>query len=237
MSVPAGGPASARAGGPLPARAGVRAAAEVPYAACGSPGSGCRGERGSALLVTMAAGALVSALAAALAAVVTMEEAVEANHRRGVQALYAADGLLAGVVAELSVVADGSAPPDGSGLSGFRAGPAAATLPDGSVVDAAAETRAMASAGGGPGAAGWRLFARGWFGDLVGAPDRVPRLYLLAWIRGDPADPAADAEGGAAGRLVVRAAAFGPFRVRRAVEATLVSDADGVRVVAWNVVR
>ena len=187
--------------------------------------------------MTMAAGALVSALAGALVAVVMIEEAVEANHRRGVQALYAAAGLLAGVVAELSGAAAGDAPPDGPGFSGFLAGPAAATLPDGSVVDAAAETRALASAGGGPGAPGWRLFARGWFGDLVGAPDRVPRLYLLAWIRGDPADPAADAEDGAGGRLVVRSAAFGPFRVRRAVEATLVTDAAGVRVVAWNVVR
>ena len=196
-----------------------------------------RSEAGSALLVAMAAGALVSALAAALVAVVMIEEAVEANHRRGVQALYAADGLLAGVVAELSGAAGGNAPPEGAGFSGFLAGPAAATLPDGSVVDAAAETRALASAGVGPGTPGWRLFARGWFGDLVGAPDRVPRLYLLSWIRGDPADPAAGEEDGAGGRLVVRAAAFGPFRVRRAVEATLVRDAAGVRVVAWNVVR
>ena len=52
--------------------------------------------------MTMAAGALVSALASALVAVVMIEEAVEANHRRGVQASYAADGLLASVVAELS---------------------------------------------------------------------------------------------------------------------------------------
>ena len=208
-----------------------------PSAARGSPGPVRRGETGSALLVTMSAGALVSALAAALVAVVMIEEAVEANHRRGVQALYAADGLLAGVVAELSGAAGENASPAGPGFSGFRAGPAAATLPDGSVVDAAAETRALTAGGGGSGAPGWRLFAWGWFGDLVGAPARVPRLYLLAWIRADPAGPAAEAEGGAGWRLVVRAAAFGPFRVRRAVEATLVRDAAGVRVVAWNVVR
>ncbi len=185
----------------------------------------------------MAAGALVSALAGALVAVVMIEEAVEANHRRAVQALYAADGLLASVVAELARASDwGSLAAEGAGL---RTGPTVATLPDGSVVDVAAETRALARGGNRPGDPGWRLFARIWLGDLAGAPDRVPRLYLLAWIRPGPADPDAGPSGDASGRLVVRAAAFGPFRVERAVEAVVVRDADtdGVRMAAWNVVR
>ncbi len=222
------------AGTQVPAPPGARAAAAASPTR-GSRGPVRRNEAGSALLVTMAAGALVSALAGALVAVVMIEEAVEANHRRGVQALYAADGLLASVVAELTEAADWNALLGGSAFSGFHAGPGAATLPDGSRVDAAAETRALA--GGGAGAPRWRLFARGWLGDLVGVQDRVPRLYLLAWIRGDPADPAADPPGRAGGRLVVRAAAFGPFRVERAVEATLVRETGGVRVAAWDVVR
>ena len=187
--------------------------------------------------MTMAAGALVSALASALVAVVMIEEAVEANHRRGVQASYAAEGLLASVVAELSRAADWDALPVAPGS--VLTGPAAATLPDGSVVDAEAETRALARGGRGPGDPGWRLVARGWLGDLAGAPDRVPRLYLLAWFRRGPAGPDAGPSGGATGRLLVRAAAFGPFRVERAVEAVLARDVDTgvVRVVAWNVVR
>ena len=189
--------------------------------------------------MTMAAGALVSALAGALVAVVIVEEAVEANHRRGVQALYAADGLLASVVAELSRASDWSSLPEGPGAGGLPPGPAAATLPDGSVVDAEAETRALARVRERADDPGWRLFARGWLEDLAGAPDRVPRLYLLAWVRRGPADPDAGPSGDANGRLVVRAAAFGPFRVERAVEATLVRDADSamVRVAAWHVVR
>ena len=185
--------------------------------------------------MTMAAGALVSALAAALVAVVMIEEAVEANHRRGVQASYAADGLLAGVVAELSRATDGGALPVAPGP--VLTGPAVATLPDGSVVDAEAETRALARGGRGAGDPEWRLVARGWLGDLAGAPDRVPRLYLLAWLRRGPADP--DPSADATGHLLVRAAAFGSFRVRRAVEATLVRDVDTglVRVATWNVVR
>ena len=189
--------------------------------------------------MTMAAGALVSALAGALVAVVMIEEAVEANHRRGVQALYAAEGLLGSVVAELFRASDWSSLPEGPGGVGWPAGAATATLPDGSVVDAEAETRALGPVRDRPGDPGWRLVARGWLGDLAGAPDRVPRLYLLAWLRPGPADPGAGPSGGATGRLVVRAAAFGPFRVERAVEASLVRDLDTdvVRLAAWNVVR
>ena len=187
--------------------------------------------------MTLAAGAVVSALAGALVAVVMIEEAVEANHRRGVQALYAADGLLASVVAELSRASEWDTLPEAPGP--VLTGPAVATLPDGSVVDAEAETQILAAAGAGPGDPGWRLVARGWLGDLAGGPDRVPRLYLLAWLRRGPADPDAGPSGDANGRLVVRAAAFGAFRVERAVEATLVRDVDIgiVRVAAWNVVR
>ena len=69
-----------------------------------------------------------------------MEEAVEANHRRGVQAWYAADGLLSSVVADLALEPDWNAGLDGSGPARFRSGPASVRLPDGSVVDAEAET-------------------------------------------------------------------------------------------------
>ena len=197
--------------------------------------------------MTMAAGALVAALAGALVAVVMIEEAVEANHRRGVQALYAADGLLASVVAELAAASDWTALLEGPGPAGPLAGSAVVSLPDGSVVDVAAETRALSRGGHRPGDPEWRLFARGWLGDLAGEPDRTPRLYLLAWVRPGPADPAgpsgpadpAGPSGPAEGRLVVRAAAFGPFRVERAVEATVVRDAESgvVRAAAWHVVR
>ncbi len=195
-----------------------------------------RGEAGSALLVTVAVSALVSALAGALAATVMIEEAVEAHHRRGVQALYAADGLLASVAADLADASDWRAVLDGPGSPGFR-GPVSVTLPDGSVVDAEAETRALPPGRQPSDDTRWRLFAWGWLGDLVGVPDRAPRLYLVAWLRGDPADPGADPPADADGRLVVRAAAFGPFRVMRMVEATLVRHGAAVQVVAWNIVR
>ena len=210
-------------------------------------------ETGSALLVAVAAGALVSALAAALAATVMIEDAVEANHRRGVQALYAADGLLASVVADIAVESDWDAVEDGSVSGRFGVGSVAVTLPDGLVVDAEAEAAVLPRDGGGNSGPQWRLFAWGWLGDLTGAPDDgAPRFFLAAWIRAAPAaDPGRPAEPPSPpgpgqdgvesprpdGRLVVRAAAFGPFRVRREVEAIIARESGAVRVVAWNVVR
>ena len=66
---------------------------------------------------------LVSGLAGGLVIVLSTEQAVEANHRRGVTALYAADGLLAGVIAELVEDIDWGSVLDGSRSSIFGTGP------------------------------------------------------------------------------------------------------------------
>lgn len=242
VTIPARAPAPRRTAGPSRWRPQTRRLREA-----------VRGdETGSALLVAVAAGALVSALAAALAATVMIEDAVEANHRRGVQALYAADGLLASVVADIAVESDWGAIEDGSVPGRFGVGPAAVTLPDGLVVDAEAEAAVLPRDGDGNSGPQWRLFAWGWLGDLTGTPDDgAPRFFLAAWVRAAPAaDPGRPAEPPPPGlgqdgvetprpdgRLVVRSAAFGPFRVRREVEATVARESGAVRVVAWNVVR
>ena len=131
--------------------------------------------RGAALLVTMLTAVLVSGLAGALVVVLTTEEAVEANHRRGVAALYAADGLLAGVIAELADVPDCQAVLDGSRRSMFSTGPNPVRLADGSVIDLWQETRGLQRETDLVGARGvtprWRLYAWSWFADLVGETD------------------------------------------------------------------
>ena len=197
--------------------------------------------RGSALLVTMLTAVLLSGLAGALVIVLSTEEAVEANHRRGVVALYAADGLLAGVVAELSAVPDWQAVLSGSRRSTFNTGPIPASLADGSVIDLRQETldlqRALERAGGAGMAPSWRLYAWGWFADLVDETDRGRLLYVAAWVRDDRVDPAADPGQDANGRVVVRATAFGPFRTRRAVEAAVGWASGAVHVVAWGLVQ
>jgi len=197
--------------------------------------------RGSALLVTMLTAVLLSGLAGALVVVLTTEEAVEANHRRGVEALYAADGLLTGVVAELSAVPDWQVVLSGSRRSTFSTGPIAARLADGSVIDLRQETldlqRAPEQAGGAGMAPSWRLYAWGWFADLVDDTDRGRLVYVAAWVRGDRVDPAAGSGQDTDGRVVVRVTAFGPFRTRRAVEAAVGRELGAVHVVAWGLVQ
>ena len=197
--------------------------------------------RGIALLMTMLTAVLVSGLAGALVAVLSTEEAVDANHRRGVAALYAADGILAGVVAELARVPDWAVVLDGSRRSAFATGPISVRLADGSSLDLRQETLALqreTERAGAPGATPrWRRYAWGWFADLVGETDRGHLLYVVAWVGDDRADPDVDPMHDGNGRIVVRAAALGPFRTRRVVEATVGRSAGAVHIVAWGLVR
>ena len=139
--------------------------------------------RGSALLVTMLTTALLSGLAGVLVVVLSTEEAVEANHRRGVVALYAADGLLADVVAELAAEPDWQAVLSGSRRSAFSTGPIRAPLADGSVINLRQETlelQRVLERAGGVGVPRWRLYAWGWFADLVHETDRGRLVYVAA---------------------------------------------------------
>ena len=197
--------------------------------------------RGSALLVTMLTAVLLSGLAGVLVVVLSTEEAVEANHRRGVVALYAADGLLTDVVAELAAVPDWQAVLNGLRCSTFSTGPLLVSLADGSVINLRQETldlqRVLERADEAGVSPQWRLYAWGWFADLVHETDRGRLVYVAAWIRDDLVDPDADSGQDATGRVVVRATAFGPFRTRRAVEAAVGRESGAVSVIAWGLVR
>ena len=198
-----------------------------------------RDPRGSALLVTMLVAVMVSGLAGALVVVLSTEEAIEANHRRGVGALYAADGLLEGVVAELTALPDWRAALSGSRRSAFSSAPLLAPLADGSTIDLGQETRDLQrefeQVGGVGGTSRWRLYAWGWFADLVGEPDRGRLVFVAAWVRAGRADPRPGQDSNE--RVVVRAAAFGPFRTRRAVEAVVGRESGTVEVVGWALVQ
>ena len=97
-------------------------------------------ESGIALIVTMMAALLLVALAGMLAPLATIETAVGANHRRSVQALYAAEAALELATAELGSFADWNGALDGSVRSAFRNGALAPAMPDGSRVDLPAIT-------------------------------------------------------------------------------------------------
>ena len=202
-----------------------------------------RDHRGSALLVALLTVVLVSGLAGVLVVVLSTEEAVEANHRRGVVALYAADGVLTQVVAELAGLPEWQRVLGGSARSALSSGPVRVVLADGAVINLRRETlalqRAIEQTAGAGVSPRWRLYAWGWFADLLRATDGDRLLYVAAWVRDDLADPDIDPARDTNGRVVIRAAVFGPFRTRRVVEAVVGRERAGagaVRVVAWGLV-
>ncbi len=216
------------------------------------PSGGCgAGESGIALIVTMMAALLLVTLAGVLAPLALIETAVDVNHRRSVQALYAADAALELATAELGSLADWSGALDGSVPSAFREGTLSPAMPDGERVDLTAITGRLRSIGAGASAAGrgleWRLFAHGPLNAWAPVPAGYGPWLVAVWVADDAADPDPDPGRDANDAIIAHAAAFGPRRAGRAVQATLVRQTVSppppappvtrVRQASWRIVR
>ena len=181
----------------------------------------------------------------------TIETAVGTNHRRSVQALYAAGAALELATAELGSFPDWSGALDGSARSAFRDTTLAPAMPGGARIDLPAVTGRLRSGGAGASGAGrgleWRLFAYGPLAAWVPVPDGYGPWLVAVWIADDAADPDPDPERDANAAIVAHAAAFGPRRAERAVQATLFRQVVSppppappvvrVRLRSWRIVR
>lgn len=210
-----------------------------------------RGERGIALIVTMMAALVLAAVAGALVPLSTIETAIGANHRRAVEGLYAAEAALALVTAELGAVQDWSAALDGSFQSTLRGATLVPATPDGGSIDLPAIGRRLRNGGAGASGAGrgllWTLLAHGPLTAAAPVPDGYGPWLVGVWIADDPGDPDSDPWRDANGAIMVHAAAFGPRRAERAVQATLsrrvlppappTPALVRVRLASWRVVR
>ncbi len=193
-----------------------------------TPGGGDRvrdsGARGAALLMTMMVLLLLSVLAAAVGLAATVERAVAANHRRSVEALYAAEAALERALGEMPPVGSVDAVLGGSQRSSFVDGPPGGwrARPDGATLDLSALTNAVncghvaactdaeldAATADRPWGANnprWQLYAYGPLAALL-SPEAAPSLfYIVVWVADDGAetdgDPTRDGGGvaGAAG--------------------------------------
>lgn len=204
-----------------------------------------------ALIATLMAALLLVGLAGVLAPLSMIETAVGVNHRRAVQALYAAEAALELAVAELGSLSDWSAALNGSARSAFRGASVSPALPDGAVIDLIAIAAGLRASGAGSASAGrgldWRLFAHGRLNAWMPAPADYGPWLVAVWIADDAADPNPDSRLDGNDSIVAHAAAFGPRGARRAVQATLVRQASStpapppirtrVRLAAWSVVR
>jgi hypothetical protein len=208
-------------------------------------------ERGIALIVTMMAALLLVALAGVLAPLAMIETAVGANHRRSVQALYAAEAALELATAELGSLPDWSGVLNGAFRSAFRSGSLAPAMPGGERVDLSVVADRLRTDGAGASEAGrgleWRLYAYGPLGAWAPVPAGYGPWLVAVWIADDAADPDPDRARDGNDAIVAHAAAYGPRRAARAVQATLTRvtvsppppapPVTGARLTSWRIVR
>ena len=210
---------------------------------------------GMALLVTMMACLVLVALVGALVPLASTEVSVASNHRRAIEGLYAAEAALEWTVAEL---ASNQARVSWHGVLGgavrsrFWGTSLQPRLADGSRLSLPDETARLRRDGSGEYGAGrglaWRLFAHGSLSGIVTVPAGYPEWMLAVWVAVDAADADGDPQRDSNDAVVAHAAAFGPARAHRALQATLVrvvpaeppSGApvrDYVQLLSWGVVR
>ena len=220
-----------------------------------------RDERGIALVLVLLCATLFLALSGALVAVMSTETTISATFREGAAVLAAADAAIVRVIDDLARAADVSAALAGNATSTFIDGAVtgARTLPDGTSLDLSEATNVercgkssctdseieavTAERPWGVNNPRWQVYGSGWLSDVAPATD-APRVYLVVWIGDDPletdGDPVTDdADVDAAGHEVVllRAAAYGAYSVRRRIEVVARREDGAVHLTSWREIR
>ena len=220
-----------------------------------------RDERGMALVLVLLCAALFLALGGALVTVVSTEATISVTFRESVSALSAADAAVVRVTASLAAAPDIDAALAGNAPSAFIDSAAAPRrLPDGTLLDLVAATNvercgqvtcSLAQMDAvsperpwGANNARWQIYGSGWLRDLTPQTTDAPHVYVVVWIADDPletdGDPLTDdGDPQAPGHQVVllRAAAYAAYSVRRRVEVVARRDSGVVRLTAWREVR
>jgi hypothetical protein len=166
-----------------------------------------RDERGMALIIALMATTLLMALGVALVLTTMTEGRISANHRDGVEALYAADAAVERAIQDLLLVPDWDAVLAGAVTSSFMDGATAGqrTLPGGRTMDVAQAT-SMVRCGKltacsdaeldaitderpwGRNNPRWQLYAAGPITDLLPTASIDSQMYVMVWIADDPAE-------------------------------------------------
>jgi hypothetical protein len=219
-----------------------------------------RDERGMAMVLVLLCATVFLALGGAIVTVINTEAAISATFREGEVALAAADAAIVRVTGDLAT-ANLDAALAGSAVSTFVDGAAGGLrrLPDGTLLDLAVATGnercGQASCDGpqmdavtaerpwGVNNARWQVYGAGWVSDIVpGAA--APRVYVVVWIGDDPLesdgnpladDPAVTHAGHQT--VLLRAAAYAAYSVRRTTEVVARRDNAIVRITSWREIR
>jgi hypothetical protein len=219
------------------------------------------GANGFALIAAMIAILFVSALAAGVIVIVSSETVIAANHRQGIEALYAAEAMAEWTVHELDSTADWDPVRSGELRSSFADGAPAGTrrTADALIVDpdeavnvancghlapcSPSEITGNATGDRPWGSANpvWHLFAYGPISALLPSGSVHSPLYVLSMVAGHPSNGHV---------IMLRAGAIGPQETRRSVQLSVsrpigshhapelpAAPSRPLRVVSWHVVQ
>lgn len=206
----------------------------------------CGRNGGSALLLVMCGLLAISAVALSLVLFSMTETLATSNGGRALSGLYAAQAGLERAIADLSVIAEWDQVLDGQLSSGFTDGPRGGDrrLGDGRRInlDAVVNLANCGQAAGctpaemdaatpdrpwGRNNPRWRLFGYGPLAAILVPSEPAAVEYLIVLVADDSSetddDPSRDGRvaSAGAGKLLVRAEAFGPDGVHRVLEATV----------------
>ena len=221
-----------------------------------------RDERGMALVLVLLCAMLFLALGGALVTVVGTEANISATFREASVALSAAEAAIVRVLPELAAASDLNAVLAGNATSTFVDGARGTLrrLPDGTVLDLTVATSiercgeaactdaqmdaVTAERPSGVNNARWQIYAAGWVRDLTPQSGDAPHAYVVVWVGDDPletdGDPTMDDQdvnAAAHDVLLVRAAAFAGYSVRRRVEVVVRRGVGRARVTSWREIR
>jgi hypothetical protein len=199
-------------------------------------------DAGVALLLVLISLALFLAVAAALALMASMEIRMAGAERARHAVRGAAEVALERALQEVAIAADLNEILAGSVRSGVAGADLAPQVVGWGALDLPALTDALQreTAAGNPWGADdqvWRLFGYGSLDTLLaaaGAGAGAAPFYTVAWVSDDPADGDGNPSVDANGRVVVRAEAFGPFRSRQALVATVRRQGGSLELISWR---
>ena len=215
-------------------------------------------ERGFALVVCLLAVVLMAALGVGLVMATTTEAMIAANFRSALEARTAASAIVERAFVDLARMIDWTPALNGGVRSAFYDGsPGVRPLSDGSEIDlrriinmlncnrsgSCADAEMDASTAERPWGTNnprWQLFASGPLAALTGGAG-ISRCYAVALVAddqlendGDPVRDGLDRSNPGTAILRLRGEAFCGRSTRRGVEATLVRDPLGTRLISWR---
>jgi len=183
---------------------------------------------------------LLGAMGAGLITVSNTEAAIAANYRLSSELAYAAEASANVAIADLGHAGSLTNVLAGLVRSPFCDSTLSPVLSSGERLDLAAQTTMLQAASDGFAQRGadnprWRLYLYQPLAAIARTP--LASSYVAVWVADDAAEADGDAQSDSNGLIAMRAEAFGPQGMQRAIEATLAADGSRVRLVSWRDVR